>query len=235
MNVLSLDLSTKPGHALFIDGKLVNYGTMWADKVAEDFGTYPWNYILLSQHVAQRLYKEVIQPALIKSKGNLHVVIEETTGGSGSNYSQKKLEFIHYAVLQLLQGMNVWYTRDGSWKSVAGVKLNDEEKKLNKAIEKYKKEHKDPANPDKTVLAKFPDKDGNLRVQGRITVQHVYIRVLKDLFGIVLPHKGEDMAASILMGHAFLKGVKLCDGIIKSSKGKTKTKKKKGLKNEQPK
>lgn len=217
MNLISLDLSTKPGYAVFLDNKLVTYGTLFADKKAEDLGLYPFNYILLAQHTANRLYAEVIRPALNQAKGPVHVVIEETTGGAGNNYSQKKLEFIHYAVLQLLQGMSVFYVRDGSWKSVAGVKLSPEEKTLNKAIEKYKEDNN-------VKLAKFPDAQGILRVQGRITVQHVYIRVLKDLFGIVLPQQGEDQAAAILMGHAFLKGVKLCDGIVKYSKGKKKKK-----------
>lgn len=217
MNLISLDLSTKPGYAVFLDNRLVTYGTLFADKKAEDFGAYPFNYILLAQHVANRLYAQVIKPALNQANGPVHVVVEETTGGSGNNYSQKKLEFIHYAVLQLLQGMSVFYTRDGSWKSVAGVKLSQEEKDLNKAIEKYKKDNN-------AKLAKFPDTQGVLRVQGRITVQHVYIRVLKDLYGIVLPHNGEDQAAAILMGHAFLKGVKLCDGVVRSGKGKKKKK-----------
>lgn len=221
MNLISLDISTKPGWALYTGGKLVRYGTLWPDKTVEHFGTYPWNYTLMAQHTAQRLYAEVIKPALVESGATpLHIVIEETTGGSGNNYSQKKLEFIHYAVLQLLQGLPVWYVRDGSWKSVAGVKLSPEEKKLNEKIKKYKADTGEK-------LAKFADANGKLKVQGRITVQHVYIRVLKDLFGIVLPAKDEDQAAAILMGYAFLKGVKLCTGIVtpgKKPKGKKKKK-----------
>lgn len=212
MNLISLDLSTKPGFAIFIDNKLIKYGTLWADKTTDDFGPYPWNYILLAQHTANRVYNEVIKPTLQSTSGKVHIVIEETTSGAGNNYSQKKLEFIHYAVLQLLQGLDTHYVRDGSWKSVAGVKLNDEEKKINKQIKEFKEK-------TGSKLAKLDlDGSGKVKVVGKITVQHVYIRRLKELFNIVVLHKGEDAAAAILMGYAFLKGVKLCDGKIKSKR-----------------
>lgn len=210
MNVLSLDISTKPGWALFLDGKLIRYGTLWADTTVEDHGVYPWNYVGMARHTAHRLYKEVIEPALHLSKSDLTVVIEETTGGSGNNYSQKKLEFIHYAVLEHLVGRKVVYCRDGSWKSSAGVKLNQEEKELNKKIKEYKEKTGEK-------LAKFPDETGKMRVHGRVTVQHVYIRRLREIFNIQLQAQEEDMAAAILMGHAFLNGVKLCDGVVKKN------------------
>ena len=220
MNVISLDISTKPGYAIFIDGKLIRYGTQWADKVAEDFGPYPWNYIDLAQHVVDRLYREVIEPIKYKIPGQeLHFVIEETTT-SQNNYSQKKLEFVHFALIKKLSAnghTKVFYVRDGQWKGVVSARLNKEERDLNKKIKDYKKDNN-------AKLAKF-DLDGQgLKVVGKRTAQHAYIRALKEQLNIALDIKHEDAAAAILMGLAFIKGVNLCDGKPKGGVGKAKKK-----------
>ena len=131
MNLISLDISTKTGFAIFINNKLVSYGTLWPDRNTESFNAaYPFSYILLAQHIANKIYNQVVRPAYEQAKGNCIICIEETTT-SRSNLSQKILEFIHYALLQLLQGMPVYYVRTGSWRSVIGAKLTDEEKKIN--------------------------------------------------------------------------------------------------------
>lgn len=214
MNVISLDISTKPGWAIFYDKKLSGFGTLWADKVAEDFGPYPVNYIKLAEHVAERLYKEVILPAKEFLKGaDVHFVIEETTT-SQNNYSQKKIEFVHYAlVANYLRNEKVWYVRDGQWKGVVGARLNEEERKLNKQIKEYKEENK-------SKLAKLDLGDGKLRVVGKRKAQHAYMRAFSEQFGIALDIKHEDAAAACLMGLAFIKGVNLCDGKPKGGVGK---------------
>jgi hypothetical protein len=212
MNVIALDLATKCGYAFYMDGKLIRYGTVWADKKAEDFGLYPFNYVLLAQHTAHRLYEQVVKPCLIQAKGDAHIVVEETTA-SQSNYSQKKIEFVHYAILQLLQGMQVWYVRDQTWKSKVGARLNKEERDLNKRIKAYKEKTGEK-------LAKF-DLDGEgLKVVGKRTSQHVYLRALKEQLGIALDLKDEDAGAAILLGLAFTRGVALCNGIQSKKKKK---------------
>lgn len=217
MNVIALDLATKCGWAFYLDGKLIRYGTVWADKKAEDFGLYPFNYVLLAQHTAHRLYQQVVKPCLVEAKGDVHIVVEETTS-SQSNYSQKKIEFVHYAILQLLQGMRVWYVRDQTWKSKVGARLNKEERALNKKIKDYKEENK--REDGKTVLAKF-DLDGQgLKVVGKRTSQHVYLRALQEQLGIALDLKDEDAGAAILLGLAFTRGVALCNGIQSKKKKK---------------
>lgn len=217
MNLISLDLSTKPGYAVFIDKKLVRYGTLFADMKAEQFGSYPFNYVALAEHVAERVLKEVIHPAFNLSKEPFTFVVEETTS-SHAALSQKKVEFIHYAILKMFQQtgqVKVYYTRDGSWKSAIGAGLNAEERALNKKIKEYK-----AANNSK--LAKL-DLDGEgLKVVGKRTAQHAYLRTLKEQLGIALDLKDEDAAAAICMGLAFYKGVKLCTGILTPGKKKGK-------------
>jgi len=214
MNVLALDMSTKPGYALFVEGKLTRYGTLWADKKAEEFGPYPFNYVKLAEHTIERLTREVINPALKLTKAPLEFVVEETTA-SHSGLTQKKLEFIHFALLKKLEGRSVTYVQDGRWKKVVGAKMSDAEKLINAQIKEYKEKHG-------TKLAKLDlDGSGVLKVVGKRTPQHVYLRVVRETLGLTLSLKEEDSGAAICLGLAHLKGVQACDGITKKKKTKS--------------
>jgi len=189
---------------------LVRYGTLWADKTESDFGNYPFNYLELACHVARRLYEEVILPSCNDSS-ELNIVIEETTA-SQANYSQKKLEWIHYAVLDLLRirppvtNLKIFYIRDGVWKNKTGARQNAEEKKINGKISRYKKKHgKKLAKLDLTG-------SGKARVVGKLGPKHYAIRAVREHFGIELQLQQEDSADAILLGKAFVMGVPVCDG-----------------------
>lgn len=210
-NLISLDISTKPGWSLFREGKLIRYGTMYPDRDIFSFGTYPENYILHAKYVVERLWETIIKPFLdeIGHETPLEFVIEETNT-SHSALDQKKVEFIHYALIDLLSKFNfkMNYVRTQSWRSVAGVKFSDEEKAKNKAVKDYKAKTK-----EKTAIL-------NGERTFKVTVKHVAIRRFFEIFGISCLMKEEDAIEAALMGLAFIKGVRLCDGVTGKKKKK---------------
>ena len=207
--VIAFDISTKPGYAIFHQGKLLRYGTLFALRNTASFGPYPENYVLFAENVVQRIRDEVIVPVL---QGGAKIqeiafVAEETTPGR-SNYSQKNLEYIHFLLVQLiLRGYkgSLGYIRDGVWKRICGATQNKAERNHNARVSRYKLKNK-------TKLAKFKDDKGKLRVVGKFTRQHYYIRAVKEIFGIELKLKDEDAGAAILLGLSYLRGSPLCDG-----------------------
>lgn len=211
MGLLALDVSTKPGWAFFKQKELVRYGTIFADREAKDFSVpYPFNFVYLAEYTVTRLVKEVIDPCIEESIEPLVVVIEETNPGKNV-YSQKKLEFIHYALAKALAHRRIFpkYIRDGAWKNVVGARQNPEEKKLNSRIARYKKRNN-------TQLAKFDlDGSGKEKVVGKLGPKHYALRAFKEHFGIELKRSDEDAADAALIGLAYLKGVPVCDGTDK--------------------
>jgi hypothetical protein len=202
--LLALDLSTKPGWAVFRFKQLSSYGTLFATKTVEDFGLYPFNYLELAEHTIRELFENIISPL----GPALTIVLEETTA-SKANYSQKKLEFLHLQLLQKCKqaGLSdLHYVRDGIWKNAVGARQNAAEKKLNAQIARYKKKNK-------SKLAKLDlDGDGRAEVVGRRGQKHYSVRAVREHFGIMLAQKDEDAAEAILIGKAFLQGIPACDG-----------------------
>ena len=129
--ILAIDLSTKPGIAIFKDNKLVHASTCFNDKTVENFGKYPINYVKFVQYTIEKLYL-YIQNLGYKWNHFDKIIIEETTA-SRQNYSQKKLEFLHYELLLTLKnfGDKIVYIRDGTWKRVTNAKMSKEEKANN--------------------------------------------------------------------------------------------------------
>ena len=228
MNILSLDISTKPGWAFFKDSKLIRYGTLWADKTVEDFGPYPGNYLDFVQDVADRLYSQVFLPCWRESGSKLTVVIEETTA-SQNNYSQRKVEWIHYTILHAIRevfpDLPIRYVRDGVWKTKVGARQNNEEKKLNGKISRAKAKKKKAILEDttltedekkakiKAIRAKLDlDGSGKARVVGKLSGKNYALRAFTEHFGIELQRQDEDAADAALLGWAYICGVPICDG-----------------------
>jgi hypothetical protein len=214
--LISLDLSSKPGFAVYHKGVLIRYGTLFQKIKVDQMGPYPMNYVSHARHVVERIRDEVILPlipALELEKltpRDIQFVIEETTASS-QNYTQKTLEFIHCGLIQfLVEGLDakVSYIRDGVWKRVCGANQNAAEKALNAKISRYKKKHN-------VTLAKFVNEQGKLRVKGKLDRQDYYIRAVKEIFGLEFTKEFEDTAAAILIGLAYLRGAPLCDGTTK--------------------
>lgn len=204
MRVLALDISSKTGYALFEKDELKSFDTLFVDQKVKDFGPYPQNYIKFAEFITDGIYKKTVIPF------DPEVVVIEETNASRQNYSQKTLEYIHFALNKKLgsEGRKVAYIRDGQWKRLVGAIQNTEERRLNQRIARLKKK-------TGKRLAKI---DG--KVIGKRTRKHYALRAFKEIFGIELQRKFEDAADAALLGYAYLKGAPLCDGTAKGGVGK---------------
>jgi hypothetical protein len=188
--VLCLDVSTKTGWSLGLasdsDYKLVEYGAI--PKVERPELLYPEDYV----RWAERCASHVI--AMIQKHMPDVIVIEETTSGSKSNFSQKILEFIHFIIARYIveNKLRVRYLMTGEWRSAVGAKMTKEESKKNKERGKIK---------EKTGLKLAKDGDG--KIIGRVTKKHVNVRRANELFGLDLKLKDNDVADSTLLGYAY--------------------------------
>lgn len=210
--IVSLDLSTKPGWARFHvkDGEVqkMQFDTVFPKKEIKQYGRYPFNYIDFARDVGNHLVNDIYLIHI--NHPEVEVVIEETTT-SKNNYSQKILEFIHYAVLTGLQARKipVFYIRTGTWRGAVGANLNAEEKKLNQKIYRVKKQ-------TGSKLAKI---DG--KVVGKRTRKHASLRCFKEHFGYELPLNMNDACEAVLIGMAYIKGAPVCDGTTDGGTRKT--------------
>jgi Holliday junction resolvasome RuvABC endonuclease subunit len=133
MKVLSLDLSTKSGWSVIQDGKLISYGLVTSKIIGDETSeNYPHNYIAMAKALAEDLLKvaQEIMPD--------HIVIEETNKGK-NRYSQKCLEFIHFALNDRFKA-KVNYIDTSEWRWLLGISLDKEQRKDNKEISTARKE-----------------------------------------------------------------------------------------------
>lgn len=188
--VLCLDISTKTGTSLGLasenDYKLLKYGTV--GKLEKPDIPYPEDYVSWAEKCAGEII-EIIN----KSAADV-IVIEETTGGSKSNFSQKILEFIHFLVAKHIvkNGLAVRYLMTGTWREAAGARMTKEESKQNAKSRKIKKE---------TGARLAKDESG--KILGKITKKHVNVRRANEIFGLDLKMKDNDAADAILLGAAY--------------------------------
>lgn len=204
MPILAIDLSTKPGLAIFEGDKLIKAWTLFNDKTVEDFGKYPNNYVKFTLYTINRLVEEV-QSTGYKWNQFDNIILEETTA-SRQNYSQKKLEFLHYQFLLTFSNISskIVYIRDGTWKKINEVTRSKEEKAINSKIKNLKRK------TGKRVIRR--DEEGN--VLRKVSRHDVYIRRCNDIFGTSFNRKEEDSAAACLLGRAFILGAPKCDGKV---------------------
>jgi hypothetical protein len=192
--VLSLDVSSKTGYSLLIsssDGiELESYGTLPQIHVPE--GIYPENFVdwVYLCHI------EITN--LIDSFAPDVLVIEETSAGSKSIYSQKFLEWTHFLLAKTIKESKIKniYLMTEQWRRETGCLMSKDESKHNKEVKKYK---------DKNDTSIAYNADGK-RI-GRITRKHVNVRRANEVFGKYLKtplrKKDEDTADSLLLGYCY--------------------------------
>lgn len=208
MRLLSLDLSTHAGWALFdlSDGPptplLLNYGVLELPSTAIKMGPgfYPWNY----RHAANTIADQVLE--LVRKIKPDRIVIEETNLGK-QRYSQKILEWVHKAVLDLLaldmDITDVTYISTSSWRSCLELRLTKEDKRSNSRLSRAKSKAKKKGQKlDKKKLG----------VKGRKNWKHLAIEFVNKKYDLALKVKDNDVADAICLGTAFLRGAGLCDG-----------------------
>lgn len=139
MRILGLDLSTSTGWAILSDEKLVGYGRIQISP--DDKLEYPLNFIECAHKIACNIQDIVtrVQPD--------HIVIEETNQSKsyGSRFSQKLLEYIHFAVADHLWfiGKTPKYMNSAQWQSLVGLHLSKDQRKNNKLAKEMAEKEKE--------------------------------------------------------------------------------------------
>lgn len=211
MNLLALDLSTKTGWSYFENDKLMKVGT-FTHKVSNYVSNiksykdlpdqYPWNMMSTAKEIAMDCIN------LVNIFNYPYMVIEHTEGSS-HRFSQRTLEFIHFAVLDELarhphygwQAGKVKYTLNSDWRRCCKCYISQwpEMVKYNKQISKIKR------SVEKTKSgARVAKIDG--KVVSPWTAKKLSIYIAKTLY----PEMAEqiltdDISDSILLGRAAIK------------------------------
>lgn len=182
MRVLSLDLSTSTGWALFEDGKPLSYGRL--DQVhVEDFNVnahpnkspkYPQNMLDAAKDLA------ALVAVQLDAQQIDHVVIENTVKGR-NRHTQRILEWIHFAVLEVLltRRLPFSYMDPSEWRKVLDIRLSVADKLNNKEVKAGKK-------------------------RGKVGKKHLAIRYCADRFGINLKMKDDDVADALALCDAYV-------------------------------
>lgn len=195
VRILALDVSTKTGWSLLVsEGEnftLEANGQI--DQISEpECAGYPENYVIWASWCFEKI------SILIREYKPDVLVIEETTSGSKSAYSQKILEWIHYLLANFIYESKIKavYILTEQWRRETGCLMSKEESKHNKEVKKYKEAHE-------TNIAY----DSNGKRVGKITRKHVNIRRANEVFSKFLKEplrkKDEDTADSLLLGYCY--------------------------------
>lgn len=193
--VLSLDISSKTGWAFYEsedkEFTLIGYGQI--PKTSEPVEAYPGSYVTWAYQCFGKINE------LIEKYAPDVLVIEETTGGSKSAYSQKILEYTHFLLARFIKetGIKSVYYQTGTWRSIVGCKMTKAEKDNNKKRSTLKK-----TNPDISLV-----KDEKGKRIGKIGKKHVSVRMANSLLGKFLEKplilQDEDTAEGLLLGLAY--------------------------------
>jgi hypothetical protein len=170
MKVLALDLSTKTGWAIIEDDNKPIYGFIEAPSTNNYELVPDYDQLLRAKEIANQIKSVIIlHEAIIKFD---HVYIEQTNTGSFRT-SQKQLEFVHYAVLEMLReygaANKVSYVDTSMWRRTLGIKLSTEQRAHNKKVSR------------KTA-------------KGKITWKHLSVNWVNEKFGLELLLKDNDIA-----------------------------------------
>lgn len=177
----------------------MDYGTIANMQRVHEYGPYPDCFMDAA--------KALIPPidSVLKRFSPDIIVIEETNS-SKARYSQKMLEWIHYAVVELLRKKldhKVIYINSSGWRKTLQVGLSKEDKKKNSKLATAKrKAAKNGVKLDRKALG----------IKGRVTKKHVAIRWANEQYGLALKVKDDDVADAICLGCSYFAGVPHCDG-----------------------
>lgn len=207
--ILALDLSTNAGYAVMSkEGERIRLHT-WGviSSPSTDDAAYPFNYINRARVIADLVWTVIGRNTPVDGNGCFDAVVIEETNKGKNRYSQKMLEFIHMAVLELLEENaatnSVKYINTSDWRKILGVYLSKDDKKLNTRLSKAK-------SAAKKAGTKLDKKE--LGIRGKINKKHIAIRTVNAMFGLDFKPKDNDVADAICLGAAYLKGAPICDG-----------------------
>lgn len=169
-------------------------GSCEATSSAKSEGDYPWSYLRSAENMAYQI------GAIVRDHRPDRVVIEETNGGGrAARYTQKLLEFVHFAVLLHLRevGAVVEYVSTSTWRKHLGVMVPKEAKRANAKLRRAMREG------DAEGLRAVKKRLG---VRGLYSKKHAAIRWVNETYGLDLRPKDNDVAEAVCLGAARLKG-----------------------------
>lgn len=226
MRIFALDLSSHAGYAILEKRSLstaplleavslIDFGNITLDRLPEEYGTYPKNFVQCAFVFAEKIVEEIYKNEVDA------IVVEETVPGQ-ETYSQKLLEFFHYAFIERTRHLRVVYVRTGEWRKTVEARMTKEERKgnLQKNLQRAKLEAKMIRAKIKLLGSKKTNKKeveqlkaqlDNLQL-GKVTRKHVCLRIANAMYNLQLKVKDNDIADAIMLGTAFLKGATICDG-----------------------
>ena len=209
MKVLSFDISSKAGWALFDTDlpkphHLLKFGSLGIDKKVLDFpGPYPYNVMRAADCMAIQLVE------IAKLHRPDAIVIEEVNLGK-QRLAQRYLEWTHYALLGCIESEfpldampKVFYISTSSWRQALEQRMTTEDKRNNKQVKLLK-------NVGDADLKKELKKQSG--VKGKIGTKHLSVRWANENYLQDFKRKDDDKADAISIGAAFIVGAKVCDG-----------------------
>lgn len=185
MVILSLDISSSTGWALFKEQNLINYGVI---VQKHDDNSYPFGMLAWATKIVDNIVE------LIDNTSDIEKIIIERTNLGRQRDSQSLLESVHCILMQrvLEYGWSdkVVYIDTSQWRKTVGLKLSLEDKKQNKFIKESSKKG------DKVV------KQNGKRI-GKVTKKHLSVRAVNNIFNLNLKLKENDISDAILLGFSY--------------------------------
>lgn len=209
MKILSFDISSKTGWALLEGDRapdavpsILERGRVTVQDLGFESviaaGQYPWSFI----DVARAMAGQIVE--LTRKYEPDHIVIEDTSE-SKNRFAQKLLEWIHFATLTAmlaafggLVAEKLTYVQVGSWRSTLDLRMSKADKKNNASVSAAKR-----AGVSKASLG----------LKGKVTKKHLALRFVEEKFKLKLKVKDNDIADSICLGTAYLRGARPSEGL----------------------
>ena len=208
--IISLDISTHTGYAVFTNGNLIDYGvfTVKIDdyvshikSYADIPTTFPKNVMSACRSMARYV------KSLCKKYADPMVVIEHVNPGR-QRISQLTLCWLHYAILNALPKYEIRYMLTSDWRKETGcyISKHPDVVKHNKMVSRAKRRAKKTKSGAR--VAKI---DGH--VVAPINQKKLAVRIVNDIYSKEIPGfhiKDDNIADAILIGRAAHK-LLLCD------------------------
>lgn len=184
--VCALDVSTKTGWSLYVDGDLAGSGQL--EQIhSDDFNVnkdpqtrpnYPHNIVDTAEAVVRAISKLLCE---LGELGPIHRVVIENTNKGKNRHTQRMLEWIHLELVRYLRQacLPFTYMDSSEWRGIVEMRLSKEDKKNNRDVSAKKK-------------------------RGRVTKKHLAVRMVEERFGLKLKMKDNDRADAILLGLAYV-------------------------------
>lgn len=178
--VIGLDLATNTGYSIFKNGELLSYDVLILPdqyKSSAKHEDYPYNFIEAVEYITHQI------DVILKQYQPQQIVIEETCA-SRNVYAQKKIEWLHFHLLQNIKTL-VWmpkvtYLGSSKWRSILGIVHTKETKKHNKLVKDKK-------------------------AKGKITPKHLSVWKANQVYSTTFIQKDNDKADAINLAAALIK------------------------------